>query len=377
MAALALPATPWRTAWAAPSGAAGDRAVVVEDMVDLLMDRARRMFAVSGSAPLVAELRQQGEALARDHLQQLQPLLVRWAEEEFDVQGSADRAEAIAWALLARWSNAMALWSLYSAGVEHDRAWWAAQTAPRACNVPDGNSYLTGALDLLRHVQGADRRTLLEGLQESLGAWVTGRWPPPPARPALDLLGLAAEAVAELRHGHRTPDAAPMAPVLAASVFPAEGRRPALSGWLQHCARAQWQARQLVAAGAEPTPEQVLALRFATMLTAEQTMPPLRDTGQPPPQPHEYPLLARRSGITGTATVESEVDAAGRVQRHRVVRRDIRVPGIRDTRPVAFETLLDAPALAAAAMRKPVRPPGQAEGTPYVARTAFDYRLDD
>lgn len=372
LAALAWPALPTRAA----DGARAPAAALVAELVEDFMARAEGTFRVNASARLDADLRRQGEALARDHLQRLPPLLRAWVEEEFEVQGGTATIDTVAWCLLARWANAMARWSLYSAGDEHDRAWWTALTAPQVCDTGWSISYFTIALRLLQRVQGPTRQTLLDGLHESLSRWTSAQWPPPPERPALDLQALAAQAIDDLRAGRRAPETMPMPPVLAASVFVPAGAHPMLDDWLLDCAQAGWAARSLVAADAAPTPEQVLALRYATMLRAEHTLPSFKDD-EPPPEPTAYPALARRWGVTGDVTVETDVDAAGQVQRTRVVARRISVPGVRDARPVAFETMLDAPALAAAARRKPVRPAGQVEGAPYSARTTFTYRFSE
>lgn len=373
---LAALAAPGATALAQSPGAAASVPARPDQVFAGLRRLAWQALELPASATLEPALRQRGEALVREHGPRLEDLLRSWTDEEIALQGGDGSEWTIAMALMARWANSLARWSLHSAGAGHDRAWWRAMTTPQGCLSAAAPQFLRIVLERAQRLMGPDRQVLLDADADALALCCTDRWPPPPVRPALDIAADAAAAVEALRTGRRDPVDGPMVPALAATHFVADGQRAPLTAWTRDCATAVWWVRQQVATAAGPTPDQVLALRYANLLSADRVLPALSE-GVPTPAPHEYPTFARQFEVGGDVTVEAEVDAAGRLQRARVVDRRIRVPGIRDGRPIAFETLLDGPALAQAEMRPPRRPASVPEWQPYRARATYQFAVTE
>ncbi len=360
---------------ARPGGASADDAASQDRVLEWLRVTAQKTFALADGAWLDPSLRRAAETWAEEHLRRLDPLLQAWVDEERRILGPSFHVNEL-WARMAsRWANNVALWSLYTAHQEHDLAWWAAITSPRGCDFLPATNAWEGTLVVVQRLKGAQREALLDGERAALRRWTEPGWPAPPPRPDIDLLAEAQSLIDGIRSGRASLESTPLPPNLAANRFPAEGEGPRRAGgrWLS-CMQAAWRARAQQPAGTPPSDELRLALRYALLRSAEYSVP-LPDEPVPPPQAHEYPTLARRHAVTGDVVVEVRVDAQDRLQAARVVERRITVEGIRDQRPIAFETLLDAPALAQARRNVPARLAGVAPRTPYTRRVAYAFNL--
>jgi hypothetical protein len=158
------------------------------------------------------------------------------------------------------------------------------------------------------------------------------------------------DAVARMRAGGpRPPDAMP--PTLA-SAFLAEGHDYDEQPWETQCRFQQWWLRNSVDQGSPPAAA-LNAFRYGTMITAIRRLGSSIEAQEPeataaaaaaaaakglPP----YPGLARWFDVSGATTIRRRLDAAGKPERARVIQRDIKVRGIRDLRPIAFEDTFDA-----------------------------------
>lgn len=332
--------------------AAGDR-----QMAESLVGWMSRVLAVPATPDIDPPLRDAVAAMVKDHLARLRTIVVpAWIAEERAHGGPAVTDLAIARALHNRIVNEMALWRLESPGPAYDAILMRAILRPGACDLPARDSYLGVLMTSFQAVPPADRPTLLAGERQLLARWGTPRTELA-AAPARSLADDVTEAIVRLRNGTEAPDA-PMAPVLASSVFKDEPGEP-WDGLA--CARNQWGLARALRRG-DPPAQALNAWRYASMRT-EADWAPRPPADMAPRAANEFPYIAQRDGIGGWVAVRVTPDAQGRFVSAAIAGRHIDVPGVRDNPPVAFDTLFDAASLATAPLRfKPVTP--HADGSP-------------
>ena len=309
-----------------------------------------QIFAVSTSPDLDADLREAMSGLAAEHLARLGRLVPTWIAEARAHPGPPVTRAELGRQLRNRLINEIALWRLDSPGAAYDAIWMNAVLKPGACYSAGRASYLGVIMTWLQAVPPADRATALAGERELLARWGRPR-PGLARRPESSLSDDEDMAIARLQAGDAAPDA-PMAPVVAASVFAAD--RPAVRGYDQ-CALHQWGLAHALRRGDAPAIG-LAAWRYAMLRTDD-------DWSDPPPPADDkaavsWPPVALASGMHGTVGVHTMADAQGRFASAAVFERHLTVPGVDDEAgepPVAFETLLDKASIAkAAAMFKPV-----------------------
>lgn len=306
----------------------------------------RRELALPTAVHLDHDLRIALLGLIEAHVERMKPILRKWAVEEFAVVDSVPSLLG-AWRRIdARFVNEFALWRLPSPGPEYDAIWLRALQRPAACRSVSDSRLISTQVAFMQAVPPDDRPRLLDG-----EGWLLAQWGRErsnlPQRPAVAQPELVDQATSQIRAGLDLTWPA-MPPALAARVL--RDRVGTLSP-SELCARDQWGLRLALAQGGSRDAQALVQYRYAVMPTVGTMAPPppdwlrsVEDSG-----PGSYPRLATYYGVEGKTTLEVQFDAAGRFVSARVVERAITVPGIRGSRPVAFETVFDEASLARAA----------------------------
>jgi hypothetical protein len=309
-------------------------------------------------------------ALARQRVMEQAPLWL--AELRARVQPEPEQPQLLSM-LYLRLTHELALWHLRPLTPQATEAWLAAGQHPRFCALDHAPSWYARQVLRWSLLPAADAAAVVEGERKALA--LMGEAPMPPERPSPGMLEAAAEALQRLRQQGTRPRVT-MPPMLAWHVL-APAKPLARLNLFERCALAQWGLRDRLAS---VRPGDAAARAAAWDAFRFDWMPDLQDHfGQRPPPADPkaaetaggYPALARHHELTGTVTVQVTLDERQRVQRAQVVSRDLRMPGLVG-RLVAFETALDAAALAQA--RDPARvrfEPGKPERT-----LDFVFKLD-
>jgi hypothetical protein len=310
-----------------------------EEIVDNIMVWMRAVFALSPSAPLDREIRDAASLMAEEHLERLPALFRTWLADE--PRGATMSRRQL---LHARAANELAVWRLQSAGPEHDSAWLATMERPTMCRQGGlGESYFERLALMWQSAPVEQRSTLLASENLLLKRWgLPVELPARPVPSATDALGNAIERLKTT--GARGP--VPMPPVVATTLLKEGAPWRALT---QHdgCAALQWGLLNELAAATGKRDAALQTWRYAMMPGVDLWFP---ETASAPKKANdsEYPRLALTWQIEGRITVEVGPGRDGTGSASRIVARDIKVPGIRGTRPVAFETALDEASLARA-----------------------------
>jgi len=287
-------------------------------------------FAVTADGPLDAELRAAAEAMRDEHLPRVRVLMERWFGEELGEEPLRDAVTR----LQARVANEFALWGRDSTGPAYDAALAQALQTPGLCNpgVKHDISELVRRLNYLRDLPPDVRRQAVQAERELLA-----RWGQP--RQVSDAEALPAE---DLLLQLRASDQAPQKAVVPALAFYYLGdvddrrRDPLRADGPARCAMHQWagaSAAQFRAALALQAPEFVIG-------QDRRQAAALNDDG--------YPRAASYFAVKGSVTVQAEVNANGRLVRAKVIKRALKVPGIREARPFTLEGAMDVATLARA-----------------------------
>lgn len=133
----------------------------------------------------------------------------------------------------------------------------------------------------------------------------------------------------------------PMPPVVAAKALKREGKSLDTT---DACARHQWWLAQMLTKEPAQRASALSAWRYATMPEATRWM--ATEDELQGRTPIEYPPFAARHGVVGRVAVEVTVDSRGRIAGMQIAERQLTVAGIRNVRPLAFETVLDAASMA-------------------------------
>lgn len=323
------------------------------------------IFALPDNLSLDGTLRDAATRLVQDHLARMRTVLPTWiAEERAASKNPGLRGAPLARALFLRSVNEMAISSIESAGPAHDEAWLKAAMAPDLCQTLDPR-YFARRVEWIQAAPTDLRPALLAGEKELLARWGTRRQGLAP-RPSAADLGAAEKAILRLRAGESVA-ALPMTPFLAGQVFDTHWQAGHPDRW-ERCARSQWWLQTQLADG-RTDPRQALALfRYATMLQADDFIP-RGDAAASAAAPRSvggaaYPRDAAYFSVEGNVTLDVDTDDQGGEVRATVATRELHVPAVLDNRPVAFETMLDDPALGLAKAHR--FPPGKAGSTRFV-----------
>jgi len=327
-----------------------------------------QIFVVRGDLPVDVNLRAEAERISGEHLARAKPMLREWLAEE--------RAEADAFAksvpldvrLGSRLVNELALWALDSGGSAYDEAMLAAYARPGACRHVDGENDFAEQIQMLQAMPGAVRAAALAGERERLSRWGRDR-PDVPPRPDRSMWQESEAAVARIRAGTAKFEPA-LPPVVATKALITGKDLPKFDHPAVQCALLQWWLRVTLRDGKADRIGALQAFRYSFVPAATSRLAGLASTAAKVGRPG-YPPLAAAVGAEGVSTVEVVLDAAGKFQSGTVVKRVVSVPGIRNRRPVAFETLFDEGALAVAAAKDYSQVPA-AESVHAVRRVRFE-----
>lgn len=346
---------------AAPPASAGP-ALSPAQLNAWIQAREREFFEMAAEAtpgserPLDPELRAFGEEMAGVLKRRLREAVPRWQA----VHVPDDSPVAPLWVHLIEAWAALQIEMMAPALVP---AWAAAQSDPRLCALPRQASHWRMQLALVQAVPTAQRQPVVDTLRQAVQAFGQPanalRWP---ERPAVGLGELSRSWRERLRR-EGAADRVAMSPRAALSLL-----RDAESDsdlWYRddRCAVAQAWAQQAVASGAVATADAVQHFLFATLLEAGDLM-------RREPSTVGYAPMARRLGVEANITVEWTLDVQGRAIQPRIVKRQLRVPGLASPRALAHESMFDASV--SAWVR--ARPPSPGGTSPH--RTTLEFKLD-
>ncbi|MDR7298735.1 hypothetical protein J2X16_004103 [Pelomonas aquatica] len=333
-------------------------------------------YAVPDDIALDSSLRDAAAQLARDHVARLKTLIPAWITEERAAANNPNlRGADLHQALYLRSLNEIAIASVESAGPALDEAWLKAALAPKACSTLPA-AYFGRRIAMIQAAPADARPALLAAEKELLSRVGTTRQGLA-ARPAAAELMAADHAVTRLREGLPVA-AAPMTPFLAAQVF-ARDRKPAKPDRWEQCARSQWWLQSQLADVKTDRTRALTVYRYSTMLDVNDFVPAgykpkaasaSRADGKP-----AYPAVASFFHVQGESTLQVNVDDQGKAFKTEVVAREMRVPGVRGNRPLAFEALLDDAALDYARQRS--YPTGKAGKAEFVMEWNLDKGSDE
>lgn len=332
-------------------------------------------FELRADMQLEPGLRAEVASLVREGTARLRTLVPEWIREERAATNDPSlRGGALARPLYARLLNELALSAVESEGPASDEAWLMAVQAPTACRFRHA-TFMADRVQMIQAAPNEARATLLASLKQSLLRWGTVRAGLPP-RPSADELSAAEQEATRLRVGLPS-TALPMTPYLAAQVFPRERKQGKPDAWTR-CALNQWWLQSTLARPSADRAKALAVYRYAAMPQAQEYVPERlaskADSPSPPSpdgDPPRYPVAAKLYEVEGSTVLKVGIDAQGQVTRAEVVERSIVVPGVRNNRPVAFETVFDDAALEYAKRQR------RAAGEPRETRIELNWKLEE
>lgn len=322
---------------------------------------AQRDFSLPKEVVLDADLRATAEQLAQEQIASVEALLGRWAAEEAASLSAAQRERELEMRIVARYINEMALWQLDTTGDVYDRLMLQALSRPGLCAAQLEQAPFAQAMVAIQQLPAAQRQAALDGQRQLLARWGQRR-ASVPERPVPSLLERAEQAARSLSAVERPPSEPPLPPRLAWFMLDSPARPLDVGA---RCSLRQWWLQRDVAASPASVAALAAAIRYATLM---EPLERLRLPTDAIDTATAYPPVALRFGVEGRVQVRGTVRAATvGLDQPLITSRQISVPGIRDVRPVAFETVLDAASLARAKTVQPTRgAPGQATALEFV-----------
>jgi hypothetical protein len=352
VALCCLALLPWA---AAAAGAPTVEQLLAEEdqsLINQMTDWDKRAFAVPEDLNLDTALREASTNLSQEHLRHMQTLWPAWIAEERAASGSPGlRGRALSMRIYQRALNEMAIWTIESSGPAYDEAWVKAALAPTACSFLHP-AHFARRLAMIRVAPMDARPALLAGERELLSRWGTKR-PALPTRPSATELEAADHAIAQMRAGMPV-NALPMTPSLAGKLFELD-RKPDKPNRWEQCAKSRWWLASQLAGGKIDRTAAMNLYRHSTMFDVLDEVPDeVMETAKAASAlagEQTYPPAASYFRVEGSTTIQVDISAEGKALNSRIVSRKIKVPGVRDNRPVAFEALLDQAALDYASKR--------------------------
>ncbi|MYM25662.1 hypothetical protein GTP46_23810 [Duganella sp. FT135W] len=307
-----------------------------QDMLRNLRGNLARSFELSPELPLDAELRASATALSAAHLERINALLPAWLAEERQQQIASGKQNEQWYPLFATWArvlNELALWQLEPGDTAYEQTTLAViASAPQACKLHSDPRFTDYASRIARIQQlpAAQRPAMLAAERELLAHW--GKPRPAPAAWPEPLPQDAAQALLNSNAKDR-----PALPPMLAMQLLVDKKNYATFAPEDQCLLQQWWLKRSLQQGVAPAAA-LNAFRYGTLISVDMRFAgmfePAAANGKPP-----YPPIATRFHAEGATVGQVKLQQAS------VVERKITVPGIRGVRPVAFETLFDAPTL--------------------------------
>lgn len=338
-------------AWFGPpspaAAANGDADSARREGVAMLQKWLRADFELPAVLKLDDALRRDAQALADAHIARMGKVIETWAAEEAALLGANAGYNEIAPRLVARYANESALWQLDSTGADFDRVMLRSLQNPGGCPFEQlGATSFARMVLTVQRMPPADRAVALDAQHVLLARWGAERGAIP-ARPEPAMLDLAQQAVERIRAPVRASDEPPLTPNLALLLLrPPYRPLPAAN----RCELVGWWLRREAAGGRALPPDSLTAARYALIPSAQDSLGHLVARRS---EPDGYPPLAGVFRVEGSVHVGGRARASGVGFDQPVVRkRAVSVPGIRNVRPVAFETIFDDASLARVATMK-------------------------
>lgn len=345
-----------------------------KDMLQGLHDNLVRSFVLDQALPLEPALRAAADDISAAHLARIDALLPAWLAEERKLQSAAGEKHEpweLYFAVWARVLNELALWQLEPGDADYERATLEVlKTSPLTCNVRGDYRFSDFSTRIARvqAMPAAQRGAALAVERELLAHWGRDR----PAAPRPEPAPQDAASAALQAGGEQQRLALP--PLLAMQLL-ASQKKYADIHREEQCLLHQWWLRESLRRGATPAAA-LNAFRHGTLISAADRfagtfdLPPPDGKPEPATGKPAYPKIASRFLVTGTTTLSAQLDAAGKPGQVSIIGRQIKVPGIRGARPVAFETIFDQPALNYARDGYRYAPPK--DGAPFKFQLAWD-----
>jgi hypothetical protein len=321
-----------------------DRSLIAQ-----MVEWDKAIFSLPDDLVLDEDLRQAAKKMANEHLALAKTQWPRWIEQVRKAAGDPNlRIRAIWPSIFARAINEWTILWLDSGGPAQDEAWLSAALTPQACRVvPDAPAYFARRIAMIQAAPPDARPALLAGERELLSRWGSKRKSLPP-RPATADLGAADRAIKLMRAG-LPHSAEPMSPFLARQVF-SQTRAASNPDRFELCARNQWWLASQLAGKKVSRTDALNQYRYAALFDVRYFVPAnilRKSTTEPTAEDKRpaYPPAASFFMVQGLTKMQVEADEQGRFVQAVVIARDIKVPGITDNPPVAFEMLLDGAAV--------------------------------
>lgn len=313
-----------------------------------------RSFLLPKDLKLDPALRAAADSMTSAHLTRMSELLPNWVQEERAAlrTGATEKTKSteLFYAVWARLLNELALWHLEPGDAAYEKATLEVlKTSPRVCQTEGDPRFqdFSGRMMRVQAMPAAQQQTAMAAERQLLARWGQPRlsvqpWPNPLPQDAAML------ALEQIRAGGPRPPLA-LPPIFASAILAKRGSYKDLHKDEQ-CGLQQWWLRVGLARGTPPAAV-LAAFRYGTLITVTERLDGVFESkdqealkDQAPTIP-AYPSLAARFGATGVTTITRRFDASGKPEHASVTGRKIAVPGIRGTRPVAFENIFDEMAL--------------------------------
>jgi len=284
-------------------------------------------FTVRPDDRLDDEMRAAAEAMQAEHLPRVKALLEAWLLEEL----KQPQPKLAFRRMQARVANELAIWGRDTTGPAQDAALAQALQRSGVCR-PVGSKLgdLVVRLALLRDLPADARREALQAERQLLARW--GQPRQVDETPPLD----AEEQLLRVR-ALGLPPKKPVPPVLAHAYLgdvDDTRRDPLLAGVDVRCAMHQW------AGGSVAQFRAAMALQAPDLFWRSRV-----EAVEPSADDDPFPRMLGYFGATGLVTVSADVNAQGRPVRLWIAKRELKVPGLRDVRPFAFEGMFDLASL--------------------------------
>jgi hypothetical protein len=331
-------------------------------------------YTVSGDLAVDPSLREAATTLFKQHHRRMRVLMDQWAEEERRIDPQLS-LRALELRLVNRFYTEFAWWQLDSAGQEADLLEQTLAMSPSACQ-PDtsAKSFVDDLVYQWSRLPPQQRDVALQAQAQVLRRWGTNRNGVAPVA-AASIDERAWRAIDALVRDRKAP-ALPLTPTLAWQTLGAQAPEELRRNTLALCALRQWNlALEQHETGGPLPSERWSAHRQARMRSAMDWFTHLADQ---PKASSGYPAVAQRLEVEGAVTLEVELDTQGLFSKATVVRRRLTVPGVRDQRPIAHETLFDDLSIERARTANSSTPAAASTGSrsPRTTTIEYVYRLE-